>query len=40
MRKESRIRKLLKPFMVLVALIIGFYAALIYALGELRDRER
>lgn len=36
MTKKGKLRQLLKPLMVLIALIIGTYGALLYALGELR----
>lgn len=36
----GKLRKVVYPLMVLAALIIGFYGALFYALGEMRRQKK
>lgn len=39
-RDVSKLRKAVKPLLILGALIIGFFGVLFYILGELRENKR
>jgi len=40
MSKLSKLRKEVKPLLILGALLIGFFGVLFYVLGELRENKK